>query len=82
MTITQLQPILTNQKSYYNKAKIENIGKQKNLLSYGTLIASVYGNKLTYLNKNPEVYTKTTLKHLKDFLYQKLNIKDLTKKHI
>lgn len=29
MTITQLQPILTNQKSYYNKAKIENIGKQK-----------------------------------------------------
>lgn len=82
MTITQLQPILSNQKSFYNKAKIENLGKEKNLLSYGTLIASIHDNKITYLNKTPEVYTQTTLKHLKDFLYQELNIKNLTKKDI
>ena len=82
MTIIQLQPVLNKQKSFYNKAKVENIGKEKNLLSYGTLIVSIYNNKITYLNKNPEVYTQTTLKHLKDFLYQELNIKNLTKKDI
>lgn len=80
--LTELKPILNNQKSFYNKAKIEHVGEEKNLFSYGTLIASVYSNELTYLNKNPEAYTQTTLKHLKDFLYQELNIKNLTKKEI
>lgn len=82
MTIRELQPILSNQKSFYNKAKIENLGEEKNLLSYGTLIARIHNNKITYLNKNLELYTQTTLKHLKDFLYQELDIKDLTKKDI
>lgn len=29
MTTTQLQPILTNQKSFYGKATIENVDKEK-----------------------------------------------------
>lgn len=82
MTIRELQPILSNQKSFYNKAKIENVGEEKNLLSYGTLIARIHNNKITYLNKNLELYTQTTLKHLKDFLYQEMNLNGLTKKDI
>lgn len=82
MTTTQLQPILSNQKSFYNKAIVENLGEEKNLLSYGTLIARIHNNKITYLNKNLELYTQTTLKHLKDFLYQEMNLNGLTKKDI
>lgn len=80
--LTELTPVLANQKSFYNKAMIEHVEKELNLLSYGTLIASVYDNELTYLNKNDEVYTQTTVKHLKDFLYQELNLYGLTKKDI
>lgn len=82
MTITQLQPILTNQKSFYNKANVNTTKYTKDLISYETKMATIKNGKLIYLNKNINNYTQTTLKHLKDFLYQELNIKDLTKKDI
>ena len=82
MTTTQLQPILSNQKSFYNKAIIESTKNKKDLISYTTKMATIKNGKLIYLNKNENNYTQTTLKHLKDFLYQEINIKDLTKKDI
>ena len=82
MTTTKLQPILTNQKSFYNKAIINTTKDTKDLISYKTKMATIKNGKLIYLNKNKNNYTQTTLKHLKDFLYQEINMKDLTKKDI
>lgn len=81
-TTTELQPILSKQKSFYNKANIKTIKDTKNLISYETKMATIKDGKLIYLNKNDYNYTQTTLKHLRDFLYQELNIKNLTKKDI
>lgn len=80
--LTELMPIQTNQKSFYKKAMIENIDNTQTLLSYGTPITTVSNNEIIYLNENIEVYTQTTLKHLKDFLYQTLGMDGLTKKDI
>ena len=78
----ELQPILNNQKSYYKKANIKETKNEKTLISYTTKIATIKNNKLIYLNKNIDVYTQTTLKHLKDFLYQELSINGLKKRDI
>lgn len=76
---TELKPQLYNQKNYYNKARIEHIGQVANLYSYDTKMVTIKDNKIIYLNKYPENYTKTTLKHVKDFLYQVLGLTNLTK---
>ena len=76
---TELKPKLYNQKSYYNKAKIEHMGHCTKLYSYDTPMVAVLASEIIYLNKNPENYTKTTLKHIKDFLYQILGLENLTK---
>lgn len=78
----ELQPILNNQKSYYKKANIRETKSGKTLISYSTKMATIKDNKLIYLNKNIDVYTQTTLKHLKDFLYQELGINGLKKRDI
>lgn len=80
--LTELQPKLYNQKSFYNKAKIETIDNQINLLSYTTKMATVQDGKIIFLNEDIKNYTSTTLKHLKDFLYQTLGLEGLTKKDI
>lgn len=80
--LTELLPIKTNQKSFYKKAIVEHTENTQTLLSYGTHIATISDNKIIYLNKNIEVYTQTTLKHLKEFFYQTLGLKGLTKKDI
>lgn len=79
---TELLPVLNNQKSYYKKANIKETKKEKTLISYTTKIATIKDNKLIYLNKNIDVYTQTTLKHLKDFLYQTLGMVGLKKRDI
>ena len=79
---TELKPCLYNQKSYYNKAKIKHMGHCIKLYSYDTPMVAVLASEIIYLNKNPENYTQTTLKHVKDFLYQTLGVTDLTKKEI
>ena len=76
---TELKPKLYNQKSYYNKAKIEHMEDCIKLYSYDTPMVAVSASEIIYLNKNPENYTKTTLKHIKDFLYQILGLENLTK---
>lgn len=82
MLYTELQPKLYNQKSYYKKAMIQDIDGKLNLYSYGVEMVNIKDGKIANLNSNPENYTQTTLKHVKDFLYQTLGIKGLTKKDI
>ncbi len=78
----ELQPILSNQKSFYKKANVKQTNDTKTLISYSAKIATIKNDKLIYLNKNTNVYTQTTLKHLKDFLYQTLGMVDLKKRDI
>ena len=82
MLYTELKPNLYNQKSYYNKARIEHMGHCIKLYSYDTPMVTVLASEIIYLNKNPENYTQTTLKHVKDFLYQTLGLINLTKNDI
>ena len=77
-----LTPILNNQKSYYKKAKIETFNQVKNLYSYDTLMVGIENGEVIYLNDNESCYTHTTLKHVKDFLYQYLDYENITKKDI
>lgn len=79
---SELKPCLYSQKSYYNKAKIEHVGDVLNLYSYDTEMISVQDDEIFYINENLENYTQTTLKHVKDFLYQTLGLQGLTKKDI
>lgn len=79
---SELKPCLYSQKSYYNNAKIEHVGDVLNLYSYDTEMMSILGNEIIYINENVKNYTQTTLKHVKDFLYQTLGLQGLTKKDI
>ena len=77
-----LIPMLNDQKSYYQKAKIETFNQVKNLYSYDTLMVGIENDEVIYLNENESCYTHTTLKHIKDFLYQYLDYEGVTKKDI
>ena len=57
-------------KSFYKKAYIESDGKEARLYSYGTLIAKTDSYKLTLIDLDEEDYTRTTVRHLKDFTFQ------------
>ena len=83
MKIMKLQPKMVNQKSFYNKAVIEyNENGEISLISYYTKMITIKDNKIIYKNDDVNNYTQTTLKHVKDFLYQYLNLKNLTKQKI
>lgn len=82
MLYTELQPKLYNQKSYYGKALIGQSPDAIHLYSYGTNMLTIYNGKVVHMNPVLSDYTQTTLKHVKDFLYQTLGIKGLTKKDI
>ena len=77
-----LIPILNNQKSYYKKAKTETFNQVKNLYSYDTLMVGIEDGEVIYLNDDESCYTQTTLKHVKDFLYQFLGYENIAKIHI
>lgn len=66
-----LEPVIDRRKSFYKKAKIliDNKGN-KYLKSYDSIIAEVKDGKVKI---NTDVYlwdSQTSLRHLKDFLYQ------------
>lgn len=80
----ELKPELTNQKSFYKKATLE-IDLNTNeisLISYHTKMITIKEDKIIYKNEYDFNYTQTTLKHIKEFLYQYLNLKNLTKQKI
>ena len=81
--LVQLNPQLYKQVSYYNKANLKLEEGTIILKSYTTDIVELdtTTNKLKWIC-NKSALTYTTLKHIKDFLYQYFNIKNLTKKDI
>lgn len=82
MIYTELQPKLYNQKSYYGKALIGQSRDAVHLYSYNTSMVTIYNGKVVHMNPVSLDYTQTTLKHVKDFLYQYLGLTGLTKKDI
>lgn len=78
----ELEPVLSNVKSYYHKAVVINevIGHPQ-LLSFKKKIIELdtYSRKIVWVNTDPNVYTETTMRHVRDFLHQN-NMRPLTKK--
>lgn len=72
-----LQPIFTSQKAFYKKAEVKTLDNNIKLLySYNTLVCAIYDNKYI-LNTNISynlLFSNTTLKHIKEFLLQNINI--------
>ena len=72
-----LQPIYNTQKDYYKKAEVKTLSNNIKLLySYNTLVCIIYDNKYI-LNDTISydlLFSNTTLKHIKDFLLQNIDI--------
>lgn len=64
----ELIPKYENVKSYYNKAIVLETNKRKMLQSYDVIVAEIVGNKV-FLTEDFN-YSKTTLRHVKEFLKQ------------
>ena len=79
-----LQPKKDTRESFYKKAYTEQKGEKLVLYSYETPVCYV-SNKTFILNNNIEeklLFSNTTLRHIKEFLYQQLDIIDITKKDL
>lgn len=78
--LKELQPMFNSQKSYYSKAKILKNGAILSLFSYDYLVAEI-----DTIDHKAKIYlakpSQTTLKHIKDFLWQN-NFKVVDKKQI
>lgn len=72
-----LQPVYNTQKDYYKKAVVKTLDNNIKLLySYNTLVCIIYDNRYI-LNDNINyklLFSNTTLKHIKDFLLQNIDI--------
>lgn len=73
----ELQPVLDSRKSFYKKAYVIEENGGKYLASYGTIVAKIDKDGAHVLG----TYSTTTLRHIKDFLYQN-GFKVGTKKEI
>lgn len=62
----ELEPIYCNQKSFYGKARVLQIGNSKKLISYTTTVAEIKNGKAKVFGW----YSATTTKHIKEFLAQ------------
>lgn len=62
----ELEPIYSNVKSFYGKAKVLRENGVIKLLSYDTVIAEIKDNKV-HING---FYSQTSTRHLKEFLKQ------------
>lgn len=58
------------QKSFYGKAMVHYDEGSASLYSYGTFIAKVVDGSVVEFSKDENHYTRTTMKHLNDFLEQ------------
>lgn len=72
-----LKTIYTSQKDFYKKAEVKTLDNNIKLLySYNTLVCIIYNNKYILndtINYNL-LFSSTTLKHIKEFLLQNINI--------
>ncbi|ATG86378.1 hypothetical protein LpeD_115 [Lactobacillus phage LpeD] len=75
----ELQPQLDNAKSFCKKAyTLHNNDGCIDLQSYDTIVASFKDGLITV----NDTYSSTTLRHIKEFIYQMTGIQGLTKKDI
>lgn len=75
----ELQPQLDNAQSFYKKAyTLHNNDGSIDLKSYDTIVATFKDDKLTV----NDTYSSTTLRHIKEFIYQVTGVTGLTKKDI
>lgn len=68
-----LKPDYNDQKSYVGKAYIEVEHDYIKLYSYHTLVGEIDRNEnecKLFLDSTGKLYSPTTLKHIKEFLYQ------------
>lgn len=62
-----LEPIIGTRKSFYGKAIVRTFGNTKTLYSYNTKICTLRNNVLVF---ESFYISNTTIRHVKDFLYQ------------
>ena len=65
-TKTELKPVIDSRKSFYKKAYTVTENDTIKLLSYDTEVAEIKDGKAKIF----DTYSATTLRHIKDFLYQ------------
>lgn len=63
---TELEPIFDSRKSFYKKAYTLTENNKITLLSYNTKVAEIKNDKAKIF----DTYSPTTLRHIKEFLYQ------------
>lgn len=65
-TKTELKPVIDSRKSFYKKAYTVTENDTITLISYTTKVAEIKDGKAKIFG----TYSPTTLRHIKDFLYQ------------
>lgn len=79
LDIFELQPQLDDAQSFYKKAyTLHNNDGSIDLKSYNTIVATFKDDKITVNG----TYSQTTLRHIKEFIYQVTGVAGLTKKDI
>lgn len=71
--LVELEPVYDSRKSFYGKAQVMIKKDKLELYSYSTLVAEIEreDNKCkVFLDGEGGLYSPTTLRHIKDFLYQ------------
>lgn len=85
-SLYELIPINSNQVSFYKKAHYTIVNKEATLYSYTSSVCKVDLDRgAYYLNWDiPEnlLFSHTTLKHIKEFLVQKLGVNIKSKKEL
>lgn len=75
----ELQPQLDNAQSFYKKAyTLHNNDGSIDLKSYDTIVATFKAGNVTV----NDTYSATTLRHIKEFIYQTMGVSGLSKKDI
>lgn len=75
----ELTPQLDNARSFYKKAyTLHNNDGTIDLKSYDTIVATFKDNKVSV----NDTYSATTLRHIKEFIYQTMGVSGLSKKDI
>lgn len=64
--MTELSPVFDTRKSFYKKAYVLTENDKIILISYSTRVAEIENRKAKIFG----TYSPTTLRHIKDFLYQ------------
>ena len=79
--MTELQAIYDGKQSFYGKAYTKTEGENKNLYSYGAIVAVISYNESSKVARVLDTHSQTTLRHIKEFLKQE-GFKAETKRQI